>query len=84
MKYQVLKTGDQLQVGDIIVHITCFGNSKLVVYRLTKKHAWAKYNDVAEDKFPLIYNDIFFSALPRPNYNTTTYKVYRSIPEQKQ
>jgi hypothetical protein len=80
MKYRELKENEQLQIDDIVVHLSCFGNSKFPVHRLTGKHAWVKYNENCQGKYPLIY-DRYFCSLPKQRYSMVQYKVYRAVPE---
>lgn len=83
MKYTKLKDNEKIQIGDVIIHKTAFGKGVYVVHRLTKKYAWVKYNDVAEGKYPIIFNHFDFHSLPRDTWDTTVYTVYRPIKEKK-
>lgn len=66
--------GYELQVGDIIIAKHAFGNNKHVITRVTPKYAFVQYNDVAEGKYPRIF-DTNFTFLPRPKWNTTHYSI---------
>jgi hypothetical protein len=73
---RLLESGEQLKVGDVIVHKHCFGGGKYRVHRVSKKYAFVKYNDVAEGKYPIVF-DMRFESLPRKTWGTTTYSVIR-------
>lgn len=68
--------GYEIKVGDIIKTEHVFGKKTYSVHRVTKKYAFVKYNDVAEGKFPRIYDSFWFSSLPRQAYNTTKYSLF--------
>lgn len=66
--------GYELQIGDTIVSKHTFGNNKHTVIRVTKKYAFVKYNDVAEGKYPRVFN-MYFEALPRSRWGTILYSI---------
>jgi hypothetical protein len=65
-----------LQVGDTIIAKSAYGRSVYKVTRVTTKFAFVNYNEHSEGKFPIIF-DIFFQSLPKSQWNTIDYKVYR-------
>jgi len=73
---KVTNSNYEIKVGDIITADSSFGRNKYVVHRLSKKYSYVKFNDVAEGKFPRIYNRFGFARLPRDKWNTTVYTVY--------
>ena len=78
MKVRKLINGDALQVGDIIVCSSCFGERHYPVTRVTKKYAFVKHNDTAEGKYPNVF-DYGFQSYPKQLWNTTTHYVYRPV-----
>jgi hypothetical protein len=71
------RTPYELQVGDIIVAKHAFGNNRHTVIRVTKRYAFVKYNDVAEGKYPRIF-DFHFDSLPRQKWSTTRYSIEKA------
>lgn len=81
MKYASVEDGHEIQIGDLITADGGFGKSKHLVHRVTKKYAFVKYNDVAEGKFPRVYDSFWFCSLPKQKWQTTTYKVFKPLNE---
>lgn len=69
---EIATDGYELKVGDII---TCSYGWQRHVTRVTKKYAIVKWNDVAEGKFPRIYDEYRFASLPRAKWPMARYKV---------
>ena len=65
--------GYVIQPGDVI-EANFLGTRRHEVRRVTKTMAFVRWNDVAEGKFPRVF-DLHFSVIPRPRYNTITYRV---------
>jgi hypothetical protein len=78
MKTRQLKENESLQIGDFVIIKTAFGNSKYVVFKISKKYAFVHYNDIAIGKFPIVF-DFQFNSLPRQKWSTNTYEVHRPI-----
>lgn len=83
MKVHWLDDGDEIQVGDIVVHRHAFGESRYPVVRVTPKFCFVAYNDVANGKYPRVF-DARFGSLPRPKWDTIMYAVGRPITQQPQ
>lgn len=67
--------GHEIKVGDVIVSKHVFGVNKFAVHRVTKKYAFVMYNDIAEGKYPRIF-DTTFQSLPRQQWNHTECEVW--------
>lgn len=72
-----LNDGETIQVGDVIESKSVIGTRKFEVHRITKRYAFVRYNDVAEGKYPVIYNRFGFQPLPKARWNMVDYAVYR-------
>lgn len=77
MNTNSVEDGYELQLGDVIIAKHALGKNRHVVTRVTKKYAFVKFNDVAEGKFPRIF-DFHFESLPRQQWNTVHYTVERA------
>lgn len=83
MKVRYLKDGEQVEVGDIIIHTHTFGSAHYTVHRVTPKYAYVRFNDVAEGKFPRVVG-FGFTSLPRAQWPLTEYKACRPAPVQEE
>ena len=81
-KLRKLNDHETVEIGDIIETDTRgFGVRNYTIYRVTKTMAFVKYNDVADGKFPRVYVSFGYSSIPRPEWPTNIYTVYRKIVE---
>lgn len=71
-----LKDGEQIEIGDIIRVKNAFGLRKHLVYRVTKKYAVVRYNDVKDGRYPRIYC-FGFGSIPRHLWDNNDYAVFR-------
>lgn len=72
-------SGYELGIDDVIVCKHPLGNRRYTVSRVTPKFAFVNYNEVAEGKFPRVFDERF-EALPRQTWSRTEYSIERHRP----
>ena len=73
-----LGAGDLLDVGDIIAIDGAYGRSRLRVVRVTKKHAFVRVNDYAEQCYRRVVGSWDWPVpVPKPKWDRDIRRAYR-------